>query len=199
MDSILAARLRAFLVSLLKNSSPPGLATVPINIIYDQPTISAMTDFVLFSIQPQPTGAKPPAEPDIRNRVRECVSRHTIDFTKNRTIKLSRKEKTGSCIVLSGTTGSLGSFLMDTLLNEPKVDRLFCLNRKADTSASSRQLASFCERGLCTSKLRAAIQEGKIIFMDVDLADRKLGLNDAEYNAVSFSHEQLLSSLTPLP
>lgn len=85
---------------------------------------------------------------------------------------------------MTGATGSLGSFLVDQLLSRPSVKRIYCLNRKTEQEATSRQLEAFLERGLDVSKLEAALGS-RVLVHAVDLSRKDLGLSDADYEAVS--------------
>jgi len=50
------------------------------------------------------------------------------------------------CVVLTGSTGTLGTNLLQALLEDPKVSKVYCLNRAAD--ARQRHEKSFSRRGV---------------------------------------------------
>ncbi|KAK5123225.1 hypothetical protein LTR85_003424 [Meristemomyces frigidus] len=55
---------------------------------------------------------------------------------------------TGKTVLLTGSTGSLGTYLLDALLRDRSVAEVVCLNRSAN--AEARQSDSMGVRGLCT-------------------------------------------------
>ncbi|KAL8707220.1 MAG: hypothetical protein Q9220_007714 [cf. Caloplaca sp. 1 TL-2023] len=79
-------------------------------------------------------------------------------------------------IVLTGSTGSLGSYILDDLLSRPEVKKIICLNRSSD--ARSRQRASHASRGLVTD------MKGQVDFIRADLSKQNLGLDAETYTAI---------------
>jgi thioester reductase-like protein len=73
-------------------------------------------------------------------------------------------------VLLTGATGSLGAHLLAELLRDPKIERVYCLNRGAD--AHARTLASLRER-----KLDAPLD--RIESLTADLTKPDLGLGGA--------------------
>lgn len=90
--------------------------------------------------------------------------------------------QSGWTFVITGSTGSLGSYLLYQLLCHPKVERIFCLNRSPN--ASERQLESMRIRSLDTTLLHS-----KTEFVQINIAEEKLGISEGIYT-------QILSSAT---
>ncbi|KAL8948969.1 MAG: hypothetical protein Q9222_004891, partial [Ikaeria aurantiellina] len=85
-------------------------------------------------------------------------------------------EDGGLTVVLTGSTGSLGSYILDDLLSRPGVKKVICLNRSSD--ARSRQRTSHASRGLVTDA------KGRVDFIRADLSKKNLGLDDEIYSAI---------------
>ena len=79
-----------------------------------------------------------------------------------------RKQQQQRTVILTGSTGSLGSYLLDALSNCPGVQKIYCLNRKAD--AESLQIDSNSRRGLVSE------WGTKVDFLQADLSKWQLGL-----------------------
>lgn len=78
-------------------------------------------------------------------------------------------------IILTGSTGSLGSYLLDVLLSEPSIKKVYCLNRSSD--AFERQRSSFHDRQLNVK----ALLSPKAEFLTTNLDDKTLGLSQSKY------------------
>ncbi|PWY82419.1 NRPS-like enzyme [Aspergillus eucalypticola CBS 122712] len=83
----------------------------------------------------------------------------------------------GKTVLLTGSTGELGSYLLEELLQDPTVAQVYCLNRSAD--AESRQLARFREKRLADGWL---VDTSRVKFLLADLSQERLGLTGDEYS-----------------
>ncbi|EJD43640.1 ketoacyl-synt-domain-containing protein [Auricularia subglabra TFB-10046 SS5] len=80
------------------------------------------------------------------------------------------------CVLLTGTTGSLGCALLATLANVPGVTRVYAVNRpKSDESLLQRQMTAFERHGFEVSDACLA----KIVFLEASLQNTGLGIADA--------------------
>ena len=81
-------------------------------------------------------------------------------------------------VILTGSTGSLGSYLLDALLADQRVVRIFCLNRSAD--GQTKQLQSSSARGLGLSTTCSE----RVQFLHADLSKPLLGLEQTLHDRV---------------
>lgn len=79
----------------------------------------------------------------------------------------------GITVLLTGSTGSLGSYILDTLYHDTNVSRIICLNRCAD--AAERHGRSGKSRGL------SPLSPARVDFLKADLSRSKLGLSEEVY------------------
>jgi nucleoside-diphosphate-sugar epimerase len=181
---LLAVRLRAFIVNLLKKASPTSTLSIPRNVVYDHPSIAALADYALSFIR---SPVKPEAsseQGDIKTRVSRVVERYTEGLAARRILNgIAGREEKSECVVVTGATGSLGAFLVDQLLDRPTVKKIYCFNRKLEMDTRQRQINAFRERGLETKKLEAALED-RVFVYDVDLSQPRLGLSDLDYKEV---------------
>ncbi len=92
-------------------------------------------------------------------------------------------------VVLTGSTGSLGPYLLDALNRNPTVTRVICLNRSADAAERHAQLCS--TRGL------SSLSPSRVQFVKADLSLRRLGLNRATYGMLVSTATHIISEYTP--
>ena len=68
--------------------------------------------------------------------------------------------KDRAVVLLTGSSGSLGSFLHERLVSSPYVEKVICLNR--GTNAQSRQMRSYEHKGLSRGFQLAIFLHGRI-------------------------------------
>ncbi|KAH9896198.1 hypothetical protein F4778DRAFT_745468 [Xylariomycetidae sp. FL2044] len=91
----------------------------------------------------------------------------------------SPEPTTGDIVVmLTGSTGSLGSYTLDVLLHEPSVSKIYCLGRGPDLP--SRQKSSQETKGLRP----LPPGDDKVVFLEADLAKPYFGLPAQSYKAL---------------
>ncbi|KAG5653516.1 hypothetical protein H0H81_012589 [Sphagnurus paluster] len=87
-----------------------------------------------------------------------------------------------SSVLLTGSTGNVGSDFLALLLSDPNVTRIYALNRHSpDGPAPMRVAAQFRTKGLDVS----ALNSKKLVFIEGDTAKHELGLESNLYSEVS--------------
>ena len=81
-------------------------------------------------------------------------------------------------VVISGSTGSLGSHLLHHLIVAPGVTKIYCLNRAKDGYA--KQTESNSQRGL-----RDQWNPDKVKFIHIDVSQPRFGLDVDTYTIIS--------------
>jgi len=87
-------------------------------------------------------------------------------------------------VLLTGSTGGLGSFLLSELLRSSAVQRVFAFNRSSSSkSIAERQKAAFKDRGLELDLL----DSDKVVYVEADASLEKCGLSSAQYEEVGLT------------
>lgn len=118
-----------------------------------------------------------------KSKVKEMeamVSKYGEDFSQHKASAVNGTELQGDVVLLTGSTGGLGSALLAKLILSPEFTRVYALNRRASDALSTRQETAFVERGLDASLLRS----GKLILLEGDTAKENLGLERHTYDEV---------------
>ncbi len=100
---------------------------------------------------------------------------------------------TAEIVLVTGTTGRLGSHLLAQLLQRPDVVRVYALNRESSGSVAAlekRSREAFKQWGLDESLLSG----GKVSFHAVDLAKPNFALSEELYHEVSSFTPGIFSS-----
>lgn len=83
-------------------------------------------------------------------------------------------------VVITGTTGAIGSNVLAELAKSSKVSRIYAFTRKSAVASIERQKKALESRGLDS----ALVDGTKVIVIDADLARPNLGLASALYEQV---------------
>ena len=88
-------------------------------------------------------------------------------------------------VLITGATGTIGSNVLAQLVADPKVGKVYALNRKAPTLPDARQRIALRDRGLEPS----VVDSHRVVLLEGSVSQPKLGLTDGLY-------EQLRTSVT---
>lgn len=151
------------------------------NFIYSYPTIAALAKYLS---QVAGHGPRQSAESDVEARVKDMlamVAKYTSNFPAHvPSVSSISNGVAGAVIVLTGSTGGLGSALLWKLIESPQVSKVYALNRKGSGSLEERQMAAFQTRGLDTELLSSP----KLVLVAADITAERLGLDENEYAKV---------------
>jgi hypothetical protein len=183
-DSLSATFLRNQIIAAIKNSestlnSPTALTkALPLNVLFSH---TALSDLAKYISNLTSTGnANISAEDIVVERVK------AIEDTITRlSTGLEGKKRTGPLIIpavvlLTGTTGGLGSFLLASLLQNQQVKKVYAFNRPGRKPTKERQIEAFADRDLPVELLNG----DKVIFVEGDSTAENLGLDPSLYEEV---------------
>jgi hypothetical protein len=168
-DSIGALVLASTIKKALQNSTTEQRELVNTRLIYENSSISRLSS-ALRDLVSNVTPATP-SDPnqELSNMVHECLTQVSWGQPK--------------AVVLTGSTGSLGSYLLNSLLEDPKIDIVYCFNRQKN--ARGKQMASNASRGLSTNFVKA-------VFLEVDLSREDLGIPAEVYETMLTNVKHIL-------
>ena len=101
------------------------------------------------------------------------------------------KSSLGTVVLISGTTGSLGSYLLDVLLTRLWVTKIYCLNRAPN--GQQRQIKVSAAHGLSVD-----FPTGKVEFLCTDLTLPDFGLPEAKYLAMTQEATYIIHNSWPV-
>ncbi|KAI1128465.1 hypothetical protein F5Y10DRAFT_240434 [Nemania abortiva] len=99
----------------------------------------------------------------------------------------------GQNILLTGSTGGLGSYLLDQLVRNPAISRVVCLNRAKDGGAMQQE-KQMKERGLT----RDPEHTKKIEYLHVDLSKDSFGLSNDVYKRLLKEAHRIIHNAWPV-
>lgn len=198
VDSLSAISIRNALLTALRGDTrtSPFISNLPQNFIFSHATGRMMGEGILRLME-----ISSPFENDqqevlvhaamIEDMVQKYASEFPVDVTDEHYIKPIYK-KDGEVIVLTGSTGSLGTYLLQTLIADPSVTQVYAFNRPGPVSSIERQRRSYTERHLDIVTLNDAVLSGRLTFVDVLIHLQNLGLSPDVYHSIQTSSSLII-------
>ena len=141
------------------------------NFVHAHPTISALARFVtscsgLGSVDTSSDLMEKKAE-----ELQEAVAKLTASFSAH-SPRIGAQKPTGETVLVTGTTGSLGTQLLAQLIRMPTVTRVYALNRGEPEETRRRQENAFERQAISSSVARST----KVVYLQGDITSSALGL-----------------------
>lgn len=145
--------------------------------VYANPTVEQLARVLYGMLKGELKAGVPRGE-----KIQNLVERYTAELPALQNGHPQSRPELPSTIILTGSTGSLGSYLLYDLLRTPSVSKIYCLNR---SDAETRQKQGFNEKGL---NVNADEWNSKVEFLQVSFGEPRFGLDEDKY-------EKLLDSV----
>lgn len=141
-------------------------ATFKPRMVYSNPTVGALAKAIRAILHGEDATAAPSNTRE--QNMDEIIKKYTQDLPAPVTYN-PRQQKHAA--VITGSTGSLGNYLLEGLIADPSIAKIYCLNR---SDAQSRQKKTFEERG-------ANPDFSKVVFLQAQFGKEQFGLTDGTY------------------
>jgi Male sterility protein len=165
-DSLQATYIRNTLVHALRQVAPPAkIQMVPSNAVYQHPTIRDLAQFACQVTRSANASVDIDTDEAKRQRLLDLVAKYTQDWPVHRPAK-DAINLTDETVLLTGSTGGLGSQLLAQLVAMPSVSRIYAFNRPAQKSSRDRHVEAFVGRGNNV----ALLDSEKIVYVEGDTA-----------------------------
>ncbi|KAG5337253.1 putative secondary metabolism biosynthetic enzyme [Termitomyces sp. Mn162] len=193
MDSLQASRLRRAILNGLRVTPdlPIPIENIEIDFCFQNSSIEKLYLAIahLMSGSQDEYGIRETKE-ERRIRAMEDMFEKYYDVLRSfeslaahaHTLRLKRRPAAGQkkVVVLTGSTGSLGCFLLARLANNPYISKVICLNRvhTGTTSPRQRQMDLMSKRGACMSNQAW----DKVVLHGADLSRYDFGLDENHFS-----------------
>ncbi len=171
VDSLSVLKILASLRNTLQatNHEPSSITA---SMIYTNPTIERLSKALWRASQ---SGDVSDSAAENIELMKSLLEKYTSALPERSLSKETKPQGSGIVVILTGSTGSLGSYLLDTLLSNPRISKVFCLNRSV--KAYERQTTGNKFRGL-----KADLTSNRVEFLHADLSRPSFGLDAEKYN-----------------
>jgi nucleoside-diphosphate-sugar epimerase len=166
-DSLQSTFIRNRLAAGLRQAQFAGVK-VPADLVYKAPSIKALSEFLSTAVT---LGVAATEDPQVAGKaVEEMVAKYAIAFPAHR--GEDGPPRHGS-VIITGTTGNLGCYLLHSFASSSEVGRVYALNRAAKIDLQSRQRDALVDRGIDASFLDSE----KVELVEADLAQSGMGIS----------------------
>ncbi|KAK4164744.1 putative dehydrogenase [Cladorrhinum sp. PSN259] len=186
MQVINASRLlRAGLEAAGITVDSSALAT---RVIYGNPTCKRLGEYLWSLTHKGGEDATTGSPPHEEHAMEALLEKYTHDMSKGRTGKPPPADE-NQVVLITGTTGALGSYMLDICSRSPRVKKIVCLNRSEN--GQERQMKSMRERGLTTDLSKAE-------FIHADMSDFDLGVGKYTYERLLGEVDRVIHNQWPV-
>ena len=185
LSSLSATILRRRIVGAMQFKGTRKVAQLVTQVaVYNNPSIERLAAFLVAIV----------ADPDnlvLTSRRTEAIESMITKYSDGLSTPIAARKKVAGqgkedvVVLLTGSTGNLGSQILDSLLRNPKVKRIYALNRPSSGSKSiqERHIQRSLDRGLESSLLAT----DRLVFLEGEASHKNLGLGAEAYEEVRCS------------
>lgn len=168
-----------FFHALKQVTSLKNVRKVPANFVYQFPTIQGLSQFLAKMSRAEASDEMTDPKTERRKRLESYVHR----FTQNWPVHKPQRAAKDEVVLLTGSTGGLGSQLLAQLVQIPSISRIYAFNRKSSRWSYERHLEAFKDRGNDVKLLDSP----KIVFVVGDTSEPGFGIDGELLREVSVS------------
>ncbi|KZO93870.1 acetyl-CoA synthetase-like protein [Calocera viscosa TUFC12733] len=158
-DSLQATYIRAAIANALREApiaqgkNKAALSSVPQNMVFLYPTVERLVSFVLSVIQGQSVEGANNQDTIVQQMVKMAN-----DYSQSLPPSpIGPKSDKGEVVLLTGSTGTLGSYILEQLLDDARVTHIYALNRaSAGKDLRCRQIESLVDRAV-NAQIRSSL------------------------------------------
>ncbi|KZT61228.1 acetyl-CoA synthetase-like protein [Calocera cornea HHB12733] len=188
-DSLQATYIRSAVMNALRQAPKPegksdiAATSVPHNLVFNYPTVKRLVGYMAKSVAAVMGHDVVDDDDDEElstaiDDMYAMIQTYTQDFPVHTP---AERTTPGEVVLLTGSTGTLGTYLLQRLLQDGRVERVYAVNRgSAKHDLVARQRDAFVDRGLDTKQLESK----KLRLIEADVASENLGFSAELYQEV---------------
>ncbi|KAI9709750.1 MAG: putative NRPS-like protein biosynthetic cluster [Bogoriella megaspora] len=170
VDSLQTLGLSSALSHALPHHEGKTDASVPARVIYRNPRIKDLAQTIWTQLHGETLPEGQASQISRKEKMANMVTKYTSDLHEQK--HHDPEQRSYRSVALTGSTGSLGSYILELLIKDPNVERIYCLNRSADGEARQRQRFE---------SLNISRDFTKVRFLQTDFAKDHFGLPKSAY------------------
>lgn len=172
LDSLQVNSIVRYLNSFLR--SRDDAKSIAPKTVYSNPTVDQLTASITTLLDGGTSSTTASLTPE--ERMKKFYAELAADHPASARNVRPRSSSDGLTVLLTGSTGSMGSYILHSLVKSPRVTRVYCLNR--GTGGQERQQTSLDSKGLSLASTE------KVWYIDADITKAHFGLSAEHYNVL---------------
>ncbi|KAJ7233038.1 hypothetical protein C8J57DRAFT_1090832 [Mycena rebaudengoi] len=189
-DSLQATWIRNALLRALRDSAQLDTRRSTHNFVYDYPSISGLALFI-FSLV---SGTEHTPVDNKVSVIHGKVSSYTRDFPLH-IGEMDLPSSSEKVVMITGTTGELGCYLLAVLVADNSVSRIYALNRSLrDSSVLCRQSQALVDRGLDPT----IVDSQKLVLLEADISSLRFDVEESVYREMQESVTHIIHAAWPV-
>ncbi|KZO93858.1 acetyl-CoA synthetase-like protein [Calocera viscosa TUFC12733] len=185
-DSLQATYIRSALMNALRQAPKPegksdiAATSVPHNLVFGYPTIKRLVGYMAKTVAAVMGHEISDEEemPTVIDDMYAMIGKYTGDLPVHQSTKSAVP---GEVVLLTGSTGTLGTYLLQRLLEDERVERVYAVNRgSTKDDLLGRQRDAFSDRGMDV----ALLESTKLRLIESDVSSHNLGLSPELFQEV---------------
>jgi hypothetical protein len=180
--SLQATYIRNSIIQAVRQTRKEYASRISQGFVYANPSIAGLTNQLLVIVQAGSSAGGEEDGPKLKE-LTAMVQEFSVDFPKHRP-SMSLRPSSGEVVLLTGSTGGLGTQLLSHLVSLPNVSRVYALNRASHGDGKSlrdRQAEALAERGLDVT----LVDSSKVTLVEGDTAIGDFGIDSKLFEEVS--------------
>ncbi|CAG8951144.1 hypothetical protein HYFRA_00006542 [Hymenoscyphus fraxineus] len=167
-----------------------GLPDLAPSSVYTNPSITELSNAILNLLNQKETSTKE-LDKNRRSEIESLILEHSNAIDEFASTINTEKESSNNesspdhVVLLTGSTGSLGTYLLQALLKNPTVSHVYCLNRSPDSS--SVQVERNKSRGI-----EFEFPENRVTFLCAKPSEENFGLDPQIYDKLSSTVTEII-------
>ena len=155
--------------------------------IYANPTINQIISAVMAAKGKTLDAGAADAEQTRQQKMQSVFEQYSKDLPISARQPTALHPSAPKSVILTGSTGTIGSYLLDALLSDPTIAHIYCFTRSHPIPASSRQTQINAANGLTT-----AFPSIQVTFLPVDFSKPYFALSRSTYNTLLHTVSHIL-------
>ena len=195
--SLSATYIRNQIVIALGNASDAhvrdSVSLVSPNIVFENPTIQLLAAWIASLADKRGVSHSMDLKQQHVAAMNTMIETYSVGLSGSAELPVGvASHPNREVVLLTGSTGGLGSFLLSQLLENPTVERVYALNRpSSSTLIEERQSSAFVDKGLSVDLLTS----GKLVHVEADASRDNCGFSPELYEQVWNAHAAVFAML----
>ncbi|KAK7472205.1 hypothetical protein VKT23_000327 [Stygiomarasmius scandens] len=190
-DSLQATWIKNSILGALRDSTKIDTRDAAGNFVYKYPTIASLAAFVSSVVRNGTLDSQRGFEAQVKADV-EGMRRMLEKYSKG--FALANKDKSPTndrkVVLMTGSTGGVGVHILDRLVKDQTVKKVYALIRKGSVDIRTKQVNAFVERGVDVE----LVNSEKLVLLEANLSEEKFGLQETVFEDVKDSVTHIIAN-----